>query len=319
MGKTLILSLGLVLGVSWHVMGQEVATPFYFFEGEDIVFEFDVNLHKNLTEEESGKKLDFDDLEIYDVAISGEFNNWSREGWKMKKVGEGLYQLRKKVADFNDDFEWQFKFFVNGKYWAEPMPGGNLVKIHDNLFWEEVFNVRLYNIVPNPEGNAYFFLEGFPDANKIVLSGSFNGWHEYMLPMVQTHKGWEMQIQLDPGYYEYKFIVDGEWIEDPSNPRTVVNVHGTLNSVLEVTKPVTFRINGYLNAEQVMLAGSFNDWKPDQLQMERMDGGWEYTLNLVGGKHYYKFIVDGDWMVDPQNTILEGDGHGNVNSVIMVQ
>jgi hypothetical protein len=39
---------------------------------------------------------------------------------------------------------------------------------------------------------------------------------------------------LPPGRYEYKFIVDGEWIPDPSEPHEVVNAFGSTNSVVEV-------------------------------------------------------------------------------------
>ena len=32
-----------------------------------------------------------------------------------------------------------------------------------------------------------------------------------------------------------------------------------------------------------------------------------------------KFIVDGEWLVDPNNTVKEYDGEGHVNSVVMVK
>lgn len=319
MAKTLILSIGLVLLIGLRVSGQDSSTPYYYFEGDEVVFEFDVNLHDKLTEDETGKKRDFEDLKIYEVALSGEFNNWSREGWKMKKVSDGIFQLRKKISDFNDDFKWEFKFFVNGKYWAEPSLTNNLVKVQDNLFWEDVYNISLYNIHPNPNGNAAFFLPGHKNASKVILAGTFNGWHERMLQMIPSKDGWELRLQLDPGYYEYKFIVDGEWMEDPKNPKTVINIHGTLNSVLLIKKEVTFRLEGFPDANKVILAGSFNDWKEDAIKMQKIDGGWVFTLNLVGGKHLYKFIVDGNWMVDPYNPYKEYDHDGHLNSVMMVQ
>jgi hypothetical protein len=39
---------------------------------------------------------------------------------------------------------------------------------------------------------------------------------------------------LGPGRYQYKFLVDGEWIVDPAASQNVANAFGTLNSVLEV-------------------------------------------------------------------------------------
>jgi 1,4-alpha-glucan branching enzyme len=45
---------------------------------------------------------------------------------------------------------------------------------------------------------------------------------------------WETSVQLTPGHYQYKFIVNGEWILDPLARENVWNQHGTLNSVVEV-------------------------------------------------------------------------------------
>jgi 1,4-alpha-glucan branching enzyme len=67
-----------------------------------------------------------------------------------------------------------------------------------------------------------------------------------------------------------------------------------------------------------MLTGSFNDWNEKKLQMRREDEHWIATLSLPGGKHTYKFIVDGKWITDPGNPIKEDDGYGNINSVRFV-
>ena len=45
---------------------------------------------------------------------------------------------------------------------------------------------------------------------------------------------WRIAVPLKPGRYEYKFLVDGEWTADPQARLNVWNVHGTLNSVVEV-------------------------------------------------------------------------------------
>jgi len=43
-----------------------------------------------------------------------------------------------------------------------------------------------------------------------------------------------LKIPLMPGRYEYKFIVDGQWREDPENPNHRIGDHGQNNSILEV-------------------------------------------------------------------------------------
>ncbi|MCB0630959.1 MAG: glycogen-binding domain-containing protein, partial [Lewinella sp.] len=119
--------------------------------------------------------------------------------------------------------------------------------------------------------------------------------------------------------YEYKFIADGEWLHDPANPDKVRNEHFTFNSVLQVKEAVTFQLEDFPNAQKVILAGSFNDWKENDIRMDRRDGKWIVTLHLTGGKHFYKFIVDGQWITDPANPIRENDRHGHVNSVLIVR
>jgi 1,4-alpha-glucan branching enzyme len=170
----------------------------------------------------------------------------------------------------------------------------------------------------NAEGNVVFFLNEHYNANEVILAGSFNGWNEHALKMNKVAEGWELHAKLPPGRYDYKFIVDGEWIHDPVNKETVVNEHHTLNSVLKVTLPVTFTLKGYPDAKTVVLAGSFNNWNEKKLQMTRSGDGWTATLPLYGGKHTYKFIVDGQWTTDPANPIIEDDGYGNKNSVRFV-
>jgi 1,4-alpha-glucan branching enzyme len=45
---------------------------------------------------------------------------------------------------------------------------------------------------------------------------------------------WEATVALQPGRYQYKFIVDGQWLHDPNARENVANPHGSLNSVMEV-------------------------------------------------------------------------------------
>jgi hypothetical protein len=73
------------------------------------------------------------------------------------------------------------------------------------------------------------------DAKSVALSGEFNGWSPDGLPLRRREDGqWETSLELAPGRYQYKFIVDGEWIADPLAQELVFNPHGTSNSVIEV-------------------------------------------------------------------------------------
>ena len=68
----------------------------------------------------------------------------------------------------------------------------------------------------------------------------------------------------------------------------------------------------------VALAGSFNEWNESQLLFGRENGEWVCRVDLEPGWHTYKFIVDGNWILDPANPETEEDAAGNVNSIIKV-
>jgi 1,4-alpha-glucan branching enzyme len=72
-------------------------------------------------------------------------------------------------------------------------------------------------------------------AKTVSLVGDFNEWNPNRHPMKMREEGtWEKIIVLPPGKYEYKYLVDGTWENDPLNHHTCYNSFGTLNNVLAV-------------------------------------------------------------------------------------
>lgn len=71
---------------------------------------------------------------------------------------------------------------------------------------------------------------------EIALAGSFNDWDPAVAPMNDPDGSgrYRCTVSLKPGTYEYKFVVDDEWILDEDNPNFAANDFGTLNSVLVV-------------------------------------------------------------------------------------
>jgi beta-lactamase regulating signal transducer with metallopeptidase domain len=82
---------------------------------------------------------------------------------------------------------------------------------------------------------------------------------------------------------------------------------------------VTFTLSGYANARIVAVAGSFNKWNQSQFFFARVGNEWVCKINLPPGEYEYKFIIDGDWLVDPRNPESRSDGRGHVNSVLVVE
>jgi hypothetical protein len=314
------ITLFLLIG-SLQIFAQKEEIKGYRIEGDEVVFTFDKRDYETITDEQNQQRRDFDDLDIKNVVVSGQFNLWSRDAWKMKKITENIYELRKKIVDFNDHFDWEFKFVINNNFWAEPSPEmlniSPAIDAHGKYI--NTFNLKFFHAYVTEKGNAKFRLDGFEDAKKVVLAGSFNKWNENVFRMKKAEKGWEITLQLPPDVHQYKFIVDGVWMEDPANPHKTENEFGGYNSLREVQTDVQFNLYGFHKAKHVILAGDFNDWSETDCQMTKTEKGWTYSLRLTGGKYHYKFIVDGVWITDPYNKVREYDGHGNINSVRMVR
>jgi len=79
-----------------------------------------------------------------------------------------------------------------------------------------------------------FYLEA-PEAKEVILMGDFNNWNPLSHIMKRDEKGiWKKIVFLPQGRYEYKFLVDGQWLNDPANERMVANPFGTLNNLLNI-------------------------------------------------------------------------------------
>jgi len=75
-----------------------------------------------------------------------------------------------------------------------------------------------------------------PHADKVTLAGDFNGWDYNSLPMKKDKTGtWKISISLAPGRYEYRFLVDGTWQDDPNVEERVGNPFGDQNCVKVVS------------------------------------------------------------------------------------
>jgi hypothetical protein len=225
------------------------------------------------------------------VYLSGTFNNWSTMEHRMHKTGDG-WEISIPLAPGG----FEYKFIVDGKWITDP---DNLLKVSDGRAgYNSVFYCYNYK----------FSLAGYANAKSVIVSGSFNNWNTKKLKMQRSVKGWELPIYLPEGTYSYKFIVDREWINDPANKVVRLDASGNANSFIGIGDTLLFRLNGFINAKKVILAGSFNNWSTSELLMLKTDKGWELPYNLGAGNYEYKFIVDGRWITDPANPVTSGTG-----------
>lgn len=72
-------------------------------------------------------------------------------------------------------------------------------------------------------------------------------------------------------------------------------------------------------AEEVQLAGDFNDWMPHTTPMRRLaNGAYEARLRLPKGRYRYRLVVDGRWCHDQHNPLVEVNDFGELNSVVEI-
>ncbi len=74
-----------------------------------------------------------------------------------------------------------------------------------------------------------------PEAEQVFVAGTFNDWNPSARPLKCDKKGnWRTWMALPPGEYQYLFVVDDQWLEDPGCDGRSVNPYGAHNSVLRV-------------------------------------------------------------------------------------
>ncbi len=90
-------------------------------------------------------------------------------------------------------------------------------------------------VAPPPPLPRVRFACKHPTATSVFVAGTFNQWHPTATPLQPVGDGsWAVELELPPGVYEYRFIVDGVWQHDPAAAEQVPNPFGGLNSVVTV-------------------------------------------------------------------------------------
>ncbi|MGD8449293.1 MAG: AAA family ATPase, partial [Desulfobacterales bacterium] len=75
-----------------------------------------------------------------------------------------------------------------------------------------------------------------PNASCVKIVGSFNNWNTSEESLMERKKDgtWSKSIILAPGTYQYRFLIDDDWVEDQNNPNQVDNSFGGKNSVIRI-------------------------------------------------------------------------------------
>ena len=104
---------------------------------------------------------------------------------------------------------------------------------------EKTLEKRMNEILKEtlPKLNEITLKVNAPDAKEVYLAGEFNNWKlDENSRMEQNNGCWSKSMNLNSGKYRYRFVIDGNWTEDPGNPLKQLNPYGAMDSLLEVNK-----------------------------------------------------------------------------------
>jgi len=200
------------------------------------------------------------------VTVAGNFNNWGGT------QGGGRYDPAiDPMGDSDNDGVWsivmplppgryQYKYVVDGgvKWERDPNNPDTAYEggIENSLLivapgvrydYEVVTGTRIAGETVRETNEAVSEVAGeagaievalefeAPDARKVFVAGEFNQWNPDSDEMTKGDDGvFRITLELEPGTYEYKFVVDGTWVEDPGNPDSAPDPYGGANSILTV-------------------------------------------------------------------------------------
>ncbi len=172
------------------------------------------------------------------------------------------------------------------------------------------------------------------NAGRVLIAGTFSQWK----PRAMRRSNYGIWYYFAPApkavqEVAYKYIVDGVWLTDSSNPFKRDDNAGSYVSLTSFPREihsndVTYRILPGKNVEfrlyrprarMVAVVGDFNNWNPENDILKRRSNGiWHITRQLPPGKYRYQYIVDGKWTYDLFNKNSGSNDTGDLCSVLMV-
>lgn len=161
-------------------------------------------------------------------------------------------------------------------------------------------------------GQVLFRYYGNTSTMDVQVTGTFND--NVDLPLTKKSGNvWELQVELQPGEYNYGFKVNGQWTVDPLNRSKTIDDFGRPFSVLKVdpyavdgpiidNKEVTFTYSSYdfngqleldAKSKSVSVMGNFGDdyhWVEIPM-VKQPNNTWKLTRVLEPRDYYYSFMV----------------------------
>lgn len=185
--------------------------------------------------------------------------------------------------------------------------------------------VQADNLLVSPvvgaDKSVQFIYEN-PDAQEVLVAGSFTDWQNGAIPMEIDENGiWSLHVEeLAANVYQYKFIVDNEWITDPANKEiadgnsqlivpginldilpakveknksypleaTIVHENGTIQKVSQLTWKLKDNVDGIEIVDgNLMIHENANENSAFTIIAENYEDKVEKTIEIVGDMYTY--------------------------------
>ncbi len=101
-------------------------------------------------------------------------------------------------------------------------------------------SISCTNTKTNNDLVKYTFTYQSSTAKEVSIAASFNNWSAKANPLTNKGNGeWKIEIEVQPNYYQYKFVVDGNWLPDPQNEWEINDGGDNFNSIVKIGDPAT--------------------------------------------------------------------------------
>lgn len=156
------------------------------------------------------------------------FSNIIHVNVKLKEAqnqGTHVFNYDKYCRGAKDYFSLSREIITLEENTSTPVPSLTLEKKMKEILKKEL-----------PKLTEVIFSVFAPEAKDVYLVGEFNKWQlNDSARMAQNNGTWSRKINLNSGKYRYRFVIDGNWIEDSSNPLKEVNPYGSVDSLVEIS------------------------------------------------------------------------------------
>lgn len=153
-------------------------------------------------------------------------------------------------------------------------------------------------------------------ANEIISQGEVDTVHNVLLDQAASlsEQADELLASSAP------LLGNSEERKSEATPEEIEEKLEEIYGVLQTANGVEFRIDAP-DANEVRLAADFNNWKPEDTRLVNAgdNGLFNVTLDLEPGRYRYRYVIDGEWVKDPNNTYVESNPYGELNSIVEVQ